>query len=108
MPGFISKADCEKRHEKLDEDIEKALTATAKTVAAHLKIWILGSVLGIVLAAALTVFYGIVEIGQYKERIDTTASQLNEMKQISNQQFEELKREVRDLRNILMKGGNRE
>jgi hypothetical protein len=104
----ITKDDCDEKHEKLDRDIEKALEATAKAVAAHLKVWILGSVLGILLAAAMAVVYGVIEIGQYKERVDNTTKQIGESKQSTDRQFEELKLEFREIRAILLRQGGRE
>lgn len=104
----ITKDDCDQKHDKLDKDIEKALEMTAKAVAAHLKVWILGSVLGILAAAAMAVMYGVVEIGQYKERVDNTTKQIEESKQNTNRQFEELKLEFREIRTILLRQGGRE
>lgn len=101
----VKKDDCDEKHDHLDKEIERALAATAKAVAAHLKVWILGSVLGIILAAVLTVLYGVMEIGQYKERVDTTTQQLREMKETNSRQFEELKLEFRELRTFLLQQG---
>lgn len=105
MADTVKREDCEEKHNHLDKEIERALATTAKAVAAHLKVWILGSVLGLVLAAVLTVLYGVMEIGQYKERVDTTTQQLREMKDSSNRQFEDLKQEFRELRNLMLQMG---
>lgn len=105
MADAVKREDCEEKHNHLDKEIERALATTAKAVAAHLKVWILGSVLGLVLAAVLTVLYGVMEIGQYKERVDTTTQQLREMKDSSNRQFEDLKQEFRELRNLMLQMG---
>lgn len=101
----VKKSDCDDKHEHLDAEIEKALASTAKAVAAHLKVWILGSLLGIFLAGSGALVCGVIEIGQYKERVDATSKQLERQELNSNRQLEELKLEIRELRNVLIQQG---
>lgn len=105
MVDVIKKSECDEKHKDLDEDIEKALAQTAKAVSAHIKVWLLGSLLGVLLAVSLNVLYTVQEMGQYKERVDTTRQQVDEWKANNGRQFEELKQELREMRNLLLGKG---
>jgi hypothetical protein len=99
----VTKDDCEVRHEKLDLAVEKAIEDAKKSVSSHLKIWFLGGLAGIILAVGGTIVCGTVEVGQYKERVDGTGKQLEEHQRSQTLQFEELKQEIRELRNLLLR-----
>lgn len=102
MPDVVTKADCDKKHAELDDDVEKAITTATKSAVSHIKIWILGTVAGLVLAGGGGFVCAMTEVGQYKERIDATSQRLEELDRRNTRQFEDIKQEIREVRSILL------
>jgi hypothetical protein len=99
----VDKFECEKKHRKLDKDVETAIKEASSRVKMQLQLWLFGAVLALVAAGLTSYTCTTAEIGAYRERIDTTVRQLVEMKQDNLRQSDELKVEIRQLREILMK-----
>ena len=72
MPDSPTKVECRDKHALLEKDIEEAIEKATASVESRIKLWIFGAIV----AALLSVFYIVVEVGIYKERIDTSTRQI--------------------------------
>lgn len=102
MSPTVTKEDCEKVHEKLDESVSEAIKNATGKVESKLKLWILGGLVAVALALFSGYTCAVSEVGAYRERVDSTKDQLQEMKASNTRQFEELKTEIRQIRDLLL------
>lgn len=78
--SHVSKDDCALRHSYLEKELETAIKTATGRVEAHLKLWVLGSLLGAIIAILGGYTCTIVEVGAYREKIDNVIKQLDEVK----------------------------
>lgn len=83
--------DCDARHDRLDASVERAIKEATSGVKIRLQLWILGAIVGLFLASGGGFLCMVSEVGAYRERVDQTYHQL-----------EELKGQVQQVRDILL------
>lgn len=94
----MTKADCEKKHDVLDENVEKTIQSATGRSESRLKLWLLGGLLAAMAAGLGGYTCTVSEVGAYRERIDNATEQIKELKQESARQVEELKQELKEMR----------
>lgn len=78
MADTVSKDDCKDRHDRLEDDVEKAIGTAVASVEARIKIWILMSLVSVVGA----IIYFMVDLGSYREKVDDYGRTIEKLEQV--------------------------
>ena len=94
----VTKSDCKETHEKLDERVMTAIKESAGKTSTSIKLWAVGSAFAAFIAVLGGYTCAMTEVGAYKERIDNSTRQNEELKQ----DLKEMRTEIRGIRDLLL------